>query len=99
MSKELEALKTIKEHLPTLHPEEYGLDNIDGCFGPSKECQYQLDTIETALKAFEIIKEKGISTCSVALHYGSYEEYSKSCFRQYNPLTQKEYDLLKEVLL
>jgi hypothetical protein len=56
MSKEslpLEALETIKEHLPTLYPEEYGFDNVDGCFGPSKECQYQLDIIETALKEYD----------------------------------------------
>lgn len=50
------------------------------------------------LKALEIIKNKGISTCSVAINYDDFERYSKSCFRNYNPLTKKEYDLLEEVL-
>ena len=58
MSKELEALEIIKKHLPTLYPEECGFDNIDGCFEPSKECQYQLDIIETALKHLEVLEQE-----------------------------------------
>lgn len=57
MSKELtplEALERIKKHLPILYPEECGFDNVNGCFGPINECQYELDIIESALKRLEV---------------------------------------------
>ena len=57
MSKELEALENIKEHLPTIYPELYGFDNVSGCFGPTKECQNELNIIETALKNLWLYKE------------------------------------------
>lgn len=87
MSKELEALENIK-HYDTrvgLHIDDYSI-------------------IEKALKALEIIKEKG----NICLHCVEYQDYDDwklhhisfiDTKTQEFPLTQEEYDLLKEVSL
>ena len=57
------------------------------------------------LLAIKIIKEKGVCLPALKLTVGfekddNLEEYNKICLKHYAlPLTQEEYDLLKEVLL
>lgn len=63
-----------------------------------------LDIIEKELKALEIIKNKGVCLPALKLtasfEKDNLEEYNKMCVKHYAlPLTQEEYDLLKEVLL
>ena len=53
-----------------------------------------LDIIETALKALDIIKKKRVNV-EWLLETENVEEYNESL---YNNLTNDEYDLLKEVL-
>lgn len=82
------ALNAIKEQMPK-----------DDEVGTVEVSKTNIRILENDLKAFEIIKNKGISTCSVALNYSDdWERYSKSCFRHHNPLTKEEWHLLKEVL-
>ena len=59
------------------------------------------DVIEQELKALEIIKEKDVSMYWLR-HSKSANDYNKfilTAKRQYQKLTQEEYDVLKEVLL
>ena len=87
--KALEALERIKQ-APTIYV---------GCGSDvytrySHECK----TIEKELKALEIIREKGIILQFIKETY-TVEQYNAGVFGTLvKPLTQEEYDLLKEVL-
>ena len=88
MSKELKALERIK-NAPTIY---VGLAS-DIYTRYSFEC----NEIEKALKALEIIKEKGIILQFIKETY-TVEQYNAGVFGTLvKPLTQEEYDLLKEI--
>lgn len=58
--------------------------------------------IKKQLKAFEIIKDKGVDVLKLkeCKRCKKPDEYNKrTCYSYHNELTQEEYDLLKEVLL
>ena len=66
--------------------------------------QNYINIIETALKALEIIKEKGVCLpalkLSVSFEEDNLEEYNAMAVKYYClPYTQEVYDLLKDVLL
>lgn len=64
-----------------------------------QECCDLFDTIETALKALEIIKEKRVNVGALLMS-SDCETYNDISYSgEENKLTQEEYDLLKEVLL
>lgn len=65
--------------------------------GPFLTYKYIREEKENKFIVLEIIKEKPYGITHVRT-YKTYEEYMQSCFRQYNPLTKEEFDLLKEVL-
>lgn len=96
MNKELTPLEALKEI------EQYN-------FGGIKDFSKHIAIIETALKALEIIKEKGLSFIEIALlkccnDYSEYEcEIAGRCYKssfENNKAhkTKEEFDLLKEVL-
>lgn len=109
MSKELEALKRIENKTIRI---TYGKDVAYYRYGDylSKE---DLVIIEKSLKALEIIKEKEVNIsdfiyackCSqkeLKEHHNCDSNYELACDCvgcEKEQLTQKEYDLLKEVLL
>ena len=75
-----------------------------GQYGTREQFDNQLSIIEKELKALEIIKNKGICLPALKLTASfdkdNLKEYNKICVKHYTlPLTQKEYDLSKEVLL
>ena len=88
MSKELEALNRICEHLD-LDDEYFYLKN-------GEKTDYKV--IEKSLKALEIIKEKGVNV-GLLSRCANAERYNKGMCYESRYLTQEEYDLLKEVLL
>ena len=92
MSKGLEALNKIKDCLEIA-------DEVDGdiVFTGEYEEQESLNIIEKELKALEIIKNKGVDI-SLFKKYDDRNLYNYNYKSEYQ-LTQKEYDLLKEVLL
>lgn len=53
---------------------------------------------EKEIKAFEIIKKKNVSTIGLKYH-STCENYNNDLLKGEYPLTQEEFDLLKEVLL
>ena len=62
------------------------------------------NAVLNAIKTLEIIKEKGVCLPALKLtasfEEDNLEEYNKICLKHYAlPLTQEEYDLLKEILL
>lgn len=88
MSKGLEALKRMYEHLDVeLNEDDYAYKIADKDF----------ETIKKELKALEIIKEKEINVF-IFLHSGDLETYN-DMVEDNRKLTQEEFDLLKEVLL
>lgn len=91
LNEELDSLENIKNY--------YLLPQLENHWGS------WFSTIENALKekekqdkVLEVLRKKpyGLTHAKV---YETYDEYCESCFRQYNPLTLEEFDLLKEVLL
>ena len=99
MSRELEALEEIQNHKIKL--------DINIKYDNGDETQYRFETIrdmfpkqfaiiETALKALEIIKEKGLDILEFR-HAFSLYEYNACKNIGCEELTQEEYDLLKEV--
>ena len=67
---------------------------LDGFFGMFSE---EYNIIKKELKALEIIKEKGIILQFIKETY-TVEQYNAGVFGTLvKPLTQEEYDLLKEV--
>ena len=69
-------------------------------FGDVEKCNKSLDIIEKELKALEIIKEKRVNAI-ILFHYSNYKtpfKYNRCIMDHDRQLTQKEYDLLKEVL-
>lgn len=89
MSKELTPLEALKDIERVCRDSNYVADFYN----------QRLDIIETALKAFEIIKEKSVDTIRL-LYCESVEEYNNELTHPRNNdwLTQEEFDLLKEVL-
>ena len=88
MSKELEALNRICEHLD-LDDEYFYLKN-------GEKTDYEI--IKKSLKALEIIKEKEVNV-GLLSRCANAERYNKGICYELRYLTQEEYDLLKEVLL
>ena len=79
------------------------LEKIVGCSTiESHRPKWQEDykTVEKSLKALEIIKKKRVNV-RLIYHTDNFIEYSEKTRQYYDcvPLTQEEYDLLKEVLL
>lgn len=88
MSKELEALESIKQA-------HYFVDfELD--VKVSEDYKKELDIIEKSLKALEIIKNKELNIYFIKRL--SLEDFNFQC-RYDQQLTQEEYDLLKEVVL
>lgn len=87
MSKELQALNDL---IQMLEDEHYTLSEDE------RVVERKL-IIETALKALEIIKEKGLDILEFR-HAFSLYEYNACKSVGCEELTQEEYDLLKEVL-
>lgn len=85
MSKELKALKEIK----------YLYNNMTTC--ETIRLKPHLEVIETELKALKIIKKKKVDTY-VLRNSCDLEWYNIHKWGDCNNLTQKEYELLKEVL-
>lgn len=95
MSKGLEALEEIKESEQFIE--------FQGTYGSEPEYilvgeffEEELETIEKELKAFEIIKSKGIDIDLLKYHK-DLEHYNFSLRGKFRHLTQEEYDLLKEM--
>ncbi len=99
MSKELEALEEAKELTHRLITS-----------GSWDKIEEQLNIVDSALKALEIIKDKEVNVHFLLVCMDDFshndevgrEEYNKqegSYWHTANALTQEEYDLLKEVLL
>lgn len=94
MSKELEALEEIKNR--TTKASGWCDELI------SIECKYELEIIEKALKALEIIEETPIFAWYVTIYEDAYEMVSDAKgFRTNESVVelQEKFDLLKEVLL
>ena len=96
MSKGLEALERIQcKYVYVFKARENGQTQL----------VHDLNTIKKELKAFEIIKNKKVDTDSIwYLAKNNHKELSfyndyLNKFKGELPLTQEEYDLLKEVLL
>lgn len=89
MSKELEALKSIKREAGV--PYFSTLYDID-------MWREDFATVETALKALEVIKEKRVDVDDLieSVNLEEYNRHMSFCYGSF--LTQEEYDLLKEVL-
>ena len=116
MSKELEALENIKQDLEYITRLDYVEPIVrgevrDNLFKIYHRELPELDIIEKALKALEIIKEKKVDTYSfIKNDYQNYNEYlDRMCFlnncnreslfkKCCGILTQEEFDVLKEVL-
>lgn len=86
MSKELEALERIGMYYTTFEDDTF-------CINETQD----YDTIETALKALEIIKEKDVDVgwFIISENHSIYN----LVIDKGKTLKKKEYDLLKEVLL
>lgn len=98
MTKELQALERIKEHHEIKGKDYNGKVSVIGYIN-----EEELDIVETALKALEIIKEKKIDV-ALLLGCDSYSTYNSHIYRirkcgwgDYG-INQQEYDLLKEYL-
>lgn len=88
MSKELEAFVIVKNTL-IKYPDDSAIYEVQN---------KSLGIIEKGLKALEIIKEKGIILQFIKETY-TVEQYNAGVFGTLvKPLTQEEFDLLKEVL-
>ena len=89
MSKELEALKRIRqETCPATYMQDFD----------KEEC---LQVIEKSLKALEIIKNKECDMRWLKYcikEYKTVEVYNNGLPEHYEKLTEEEFDLLKEVL-
>lgn len=96
MSKELEALEALKMQVGNIHYFDFSKGYPNQTTIELKDSEL-FTTIEKPLKALEIIKEK-----QVDIHWlkgcKSLEEYNDCVNPWEEPLTQEEYDLLKEVL-
>ena len=91
MTKELEALETIKNITIIKDYEENGLKRI---VFASEVYEKQINNIETALKALEIMKTK----LGIEEEDFFYDDVLGYMFIG-NVVSKEEYDLLKEVLL
>lgn len=91
MSKGLEALEIIKNHLIELHSK----NDKDPFIHLFERLPFII--IEKELKALEIIKTKWVDVLNFHTCL-SLEEYNDTCTYDWQKLTQEEYELLKEVL-
>ena len=87
MSKELEALDRL-----------YCAGRLDLDYVLDGKQNQDYKIIEKALKALEIIKEKGVNV-GLLSRCANAERYNKGMCYESRYLTQEEYELLKEVLL
>lgn len=97
MSKGLEALEIIKGALVEVEYDE----EEDIILSAWQEHEEEINIIEKELKAFEIIKNKGVEVGLVMI-CNTYQDYEKWYINNHvgmQKLTQEEYDLLKEVLI
>ena len=105
MSKELDALENIKHYDSRvgLHESDYNI--IETALKDYENLKLKHRSMQDAvlddfkkLKALEIIKEKRVNVQE--LYYSdNVEEYNEHISHSEKPLTQAEFDLLKEVLL
>ena len=123
MSKELESLKRLYEHLDgeDLAGDDYYINDANKDLAIIKTALKNYELVmpiidelcelaktndidemiayfETTLKALEIIKEKNVDTSDIFATV-NYSDYKRMCDEWKEPLTQEEYDLLKEELL
>ena len=105
--KGLEVLKEIREQLvnitdfATAHNDTL---RVKYCLNTKEDFERYVDniigikTIEKEIKALEIIKEKNVDVLRIKITT-NVERYNERKIKGCRNLTQKEYDLLKEVLL
>ena len=87
MIKELEALERL-----------YCAGRLDLDYVLNGKQNQDYKIIETALKALEIVKEKGVNV-GLLSRCANAERYNKGMCYESRYLTQEEYDILKDVLL